>query len=79
MRTFEFSVIVSGLDPHGPNFERRFFDAGCNDATISFQNGDIILDFAREAETMEEAINSAVEAVKAAGARVTRVKRFADA
>jgi len=74
MKTFEFSIIASGLDPEADVFADRFFNAGCNDSTISFQKGRIILDFARDAETIDEAICSAVECVECAGARVDRIE-----
>src|ERR1051326_7892442 len=59
--TFEFSIIASGLDPEAEGFADRFFEAGCDDATISVQKGHIILDFAREALSVEDAICSAVD------------------
>jgi hypothetical protein len=71
MKTFEFSIIASGLDPEAEDFADRLFDAGCDDATLSFQKGHIVLDFVREAETMDAAIVSAVECVAAAGAKVS--------
>lgn len=74
MKTFEFSIIASGLDPEAEDFADRFFDAGCDDATISFQKGHIIADFARDAESLEDAIASAVAAVAKAGAKVDRVE-----
>lgn len=74
MKTYEFSVIASGLDPRADDFEARFYDGGCDDALVSFQKGHIILDFSREAETMDEAIASAIEHVRAAGAGVERVE-----
>lgn len=74
MKTFEFSIIASGLDPAAKDFEARFYNVGCDDATISFQKGHIIVDFAREAETLESAVASAVKAVKKAGAKVDRVE-----
>lgn len=74
MKTYEFSIIASGLDPIADNFEIRFFDAGCDDATISFQKGHIIADFAREAVSINEAISTAVTDVKAAGATVDRIE-----
>jgi hypothetical protein len=74
MKTFEFSIIASGLDHEADDFERHFYDAGCDDATISFQKGHIIVDFAREAETIEDAISSAIEAVRATGALITRIE-----
>jgi transcriptional regulator with XRE-family HTH domain len=74
MRTYEFSIIASGLDPQAENFESRFYDCGCDDALVSFQKGHIILDFAREAESIDAAIASAVEDVIAAGAVVDRIE-----
>jgi transcriptional regulator with XRE-family HTH domain len=74
MKVYEFSIIASGLDPQADDFETRFYEAGCDDATISFQKGHIIVDFAREAKSIEDAIASAVEAVTAAGATVDRVE-----
>jgi predicted DNA-binding transcriptional regulator AlpA len=74
MPTHEFSIIAEGLDPTADDFERRFFEAGCDDATISFQRGVIILDFARSSETFEGAISSAIKQVEQAGAEIIRVE-----
>jgi hypothetical protein len=74
MKAFEFSVIASGLDPEAEGFADRFFNAGCDDATISFQKGHIILDFARDAASLAEAIASAANAVRKAGAKVDRIE-----
>lgn len=74
MKTFEFSVIASGLDPSADNFEALFYDNGCDDALVSFQKGHIIIDFARESETMDAAVSSALNNVAAAGAHVDRVE-----
>jgi hypothetical protein len=75
IEAFEFSIIASGLDPEAEDFADRFFGAGCDDATLSFQKGHIILDFVRAAETMDAAIVSAVACVAAAGAKVQRIER----
>ncbi len=74
MTIHDFSIIASGQDPQADDFETRFYDAGCDDATISFQKGCIIVDFARETETIEDAIASAIADVLAAGAHVDRVE-----
>lgn len=73
-QAFEFSVVASGLDRRAEDFESRFYEAGCDDATVSFQKGHIILDFARHSTSIEEAIASAVECVEKAGARVDRIE-----
>ncbi|MDL2169823.1 MULTISPECIES: hypothetical protein [Asaia] len=74
METFEFSIVASGLDRTAEDFESRFYDGGCDDATVSFQKGHIILDFAREAPSLEQAIESAMADVRAAGATINRVE-----
>ena len=70
----EFVLVGSGLDPAADDFEGRFFDAGCDDATIAFQNGRIIADFTREADSLEVALVSAVRDFRAAGATVERIE-----
>lgn len=72
MKTHEFAIIASGLDPHADNFEDMFFEAGCSDATLSFQKGAIILEFAREAATFSAAVISAFSDVLSTGAKVER-------
>jgi predicted transcriptional regulator len=74
MKTYEFSIIASGLDPRADDFESRFYDAGCDDALVSFQKGHIIIDFARESESIDDAVASAIESVRAAGATVDRIE-----
>ncbi|WPZ36488.1 hypothetical protein T8K17_10105 [Thalassobaculum sp. OXR-137] len=74
MTAFEFSVIASGLDPQAEEFEARFYEGGCDDALVSFQNGHVVVDFTREAESLDRALASAVESVASTGARVERIE-----
>jgi Asp-tRNA(Asn)/Glu-tRNA(Gln) amidotransferase A subunit family amidase len=74
MRTYQFSVIATGLDPEAADFADRFFEAGCDDATLSFQKGAIILDFDREARSLSHAIKSALADVESAGAQVVHIE-----
>ena len=74
MKMFEFTIVASGLDHEGDDFEDRFFEAGCDDATIAVARGAIILQFAREAGTLQEAIALAIANVRDAGATVDRVE-----
>jgi len=74
MKTYEFSIVASGLDPQSDDFETRFYDAGCDDATISFQKGHIIVDFAREALSADEAVASGMSNVLSAGASIDRIE-----
>ena len=74
MKTFSFTIIASGLDPNASDFEDRFFEAGCDDATIVLQKGAIILEFDREAKNLSHALASAMRDVEMAGARVEHVE-----
>ncbi len=74
MKIHEFTIIASGLDPAADGYEDRLFEAGCDDATFSFQKGVIIAEFHREAETFSAAIASAYEAMLRAGAEVERIE-----
>ena len=74
MTTFEFTIIATGLDPEANNFESRFYDGACNDASVSFQKGHILLDFARDADSLEQAISTAVLDAQEAGATVERIE-----
>ena len=73
MKTWEFTLIVSGRDiTHFEVFE-ALFDAGCHDALIGQSNGVQYLDFDREGANLEEAVASAVADVESVpGMAVTR-------
>ena len=78
-RTFEFTIAADGLDPMADDYEARFYNAGCDDALVSFQNGTTIVDFSREAASLEAAIADAVADVRKAGGTVRRVSIEAEA
>ena len=48
---------------------RELFEVGCNDALVCSTNGDIYLDFIREAETLAKAIKSAIKDIEMASAK----------
>jgi hypothetical protein len=74
MKKFEFTVIASGLDPQSPDFENKFFEAGCDDATIAFAKGRILVEFEREARNFTHALVSAIIDVQKTGAKVEHVE-----
>lgn len=74
MKDYEFSIVASGLNHEADDFIDRFFEAGCDDATVAYARGAIILSFCREADSLDEAIRSAMENVCSAGAEVERVE-----
>ena len=72
MTAHEFTFIVGGIDPHADDFEDRFFEAGCDDATLALMHGAIAVCFEREAENYKQAVLSAYENIIAAGAKLER-------
>ena len=47
--------------------EDLIYDAGCSDALVYSQNGRVYLDFDREADTKDQAIESALRALQKIG------------
>lgn len=72
--TFEFTIVVTGVDPHAEDFADRFYEAGCDDALLSLQAGEVRLEFCREADRIETAFATAVRDVRRAGAQVVRIE-----
>jgi hypothetical protein len=71
MKTYDFTFVVDA-DPHADDFEDRFVEAGCDDATFLLMRGAAAISFDRTAESYKEAVFSAFKQIKAAGAQVLR-------
>ncbi len=54
------------------------FEAGCDDASPGMSGGVVSVPFDREADTLREAITSAIRDVQSAGYRVERVEHDVD-
>ncbi|OLF80759.1 hypothetical protein AWH62_14770 [Maricaulis sp. W15] len=74
MSEHEFTLIVSGVDPAAGEFEERFFEAGCDDATLMLHRGAVAVCFIREDEDFVHAVISAYQDVSKAGAIVERLE-----
>ena len=74
MNKYEFSLILKGSPELTEDVCDELFDAGCDDGTPGTCNGVFSIDFHREADSLEAAINSAIKNVKAAGHDVDRVQ-----
>jgi hypothetical protein len=68
-----FTLQVSGIEPAREGYEDALYDAGCSDALIVVVDGVVFLDFDREGPSFAQAVNSATDAVQAAGGKVVRV------
>ena len=74
MKNHSLTIIASGLAALGDAFADRFYEAGCDDATVAIQKGLFVLDFDREARTFTHALVTAMRDVARAGARIERVE-----
>ncbi len=70
-----FTLHVSGIDTSTDRYEDALYRAGCDDALVVAVNGELLLDFDREAADMVSAVQSAMLNVQAAGGAVTAVVR----
>eukprot|EP01013_Petalomonas_cantuscygni_P001306 TRINITY_DN11341_c0_g1_i1.p1 TRINITY_DN11341_c0_g1~~TRINITY_DN11341_c0_g1_i1.p1 ORF type:complete len:218 (-),score=7.22 TRINITY_DN11341_c0_g1_i1:11-664(-) len=74
MSNHEFIIVATGLSVNTDEWEEAFYEAGCDDATVSLQRGAFILSFDRDAATFEEAVRSGCNDVKSAGGSILRIE-----
>jgi hypothetical protein len=76
MAEYEFQIFCRGVDMSGDSFLDRLYEAGCDDALVSFKDGYVCLDFSRSSESAEEAVLSAIKDFEysAVGGSVERVE-----
>jgi hypothetical protein len=73
LKTHRFSLILRDVAEISDALEDATLNAGCDDALLWSRDGVAGLDFDREAETLGDAIGSAVKAIESAGFAVARV------
>ncbi len=74
MTKYEFTLILKGPLELTEDIADELFEAGCDDGPPGTCEGVFSIDFHREAESLEQAIRSAIGNVKAAGYEVERVE-----
>lgn len=74
MKTYRLTIIASGLGRDEDVYAEKLFEAGCDDATISLQKGLLVLEFEREANSFEDALQSAIYDVRTSGATIERIE-----
>jgi hypothetical protein len=74
MTKYEFTLILKGRLALTEQLADKLFEAGCSDGTPGTCNGVFSIDFHREANSLQQAISSAIENVKSAGCVVERVE-----
>jgi len=76
MREYDFTLVLSDdIRDFTDDQVDALYDAGCDDATIAQRYGRVFVTFSREAESLTEAIISAINDIRRAniGAEVMRV------
>lgn len=73
MREHEFTVILASPEQSEED-AAALYQAGCSDGSISTSEGVTRIDFHRQAESLEEAIRSAIANVQTAGFHVAHVR-----
>lgn len=67
MRTYEFILILREPAELTEDVAERLFLAGCDDGSPGMSEGCVFVHFHREANSLEEAIDSAAQNVRSAG------------
>tara|TARA_R110000751_G_scaffold233328_1_gene334199 strand:+ start:24081 stop:24602 length:522 start_codon:yes stop_codon:yes gene_type:complete len=71
MTVHDFAFVVDA-DPHSEDFEDRFIEAGCDDATFILRRGAAVISFDREAKTFKDAVLSAYQQILSTGVSIIR-------
>lgn len=73
MKTYEFSLVLTASEVTDADCD-RLFEAGCDDGSVVTRSGTTYVMFDRKAESLEEALRSAIAQVRAAGLDVARIE-----
>jgi predicted DNA-binding transcriptional regulator AlpA len=68
---YTFTLLATGVDEEDLD---ALYEAGCDDAIVSFDAGQSEIEFDRAAPSLLEAIRTAIAATESAGATVVRVE-----
>ena len=74
MSTWEFTVVLAGVDEVTSELADALYEAGCDDGTVGSSCGVATVSFAREAVSLQEAIRSAIADIQRAGGGVDRIQ-----
>jgi hypothetical protein len=72
--TFDFQLVLADVAVMTEQIADTLFEAGCDDGTPYSSQGVAAIGFSREANSLEEAIRSAIADVNKAGLMVARAE-----
>jgi hypothetical protein len=73
-RTHSFTIYLDGIRTLTDRLANRLYEAGCGDATIAFQIGELAIDYDRSAASLDKALASAVRDLLQHGYRIRRIE-----
>lgn len=79
MHKYDFRLILTNAVELTEEIADALFEAGCDDGTPGTCDGVFLIDFHREADSLEEALRSALSQVQSAGYAVDHIEIEADA
>ncbi|MCY2993646.1 MAG: hypothetical protein NTY19_38075 [Planctomycetota bacterium] len=74
LKTYDFTLVLANLAELTDIQANALFRAGCDDATPVSRDSRVLLHFAREADSLEHAIRSAIADVARSGLRAAHVE-----
>ena len=74
MATYEFTLVLRGIDKVTDEAANALVNAGCDDGTFCARDGVAYVHFDRPAATLGDAIQSAIDHVHQAGFHLGRVE-----
>jgi hypothetical protein len=72
-KTYSFTLILAAVTEMTVEMADALFEAGCDDSSPWSSEGVVSVAFDREAESLGDAIGSAIKNVEAAGYTIARV------
>ena len=73
-KVYSFTLNIAGVPELTPAMADAIFAAGCDDATPASRDGIVTVGFDRKAESLGDAIGSAIKDVERAGYAVARIE-----
>jgi len=74
MKAYEFDVVLKDVAEVTDDQADSLFEAGCDDGTPASCNGSAWIHFDRDADSLEQAICTAIAQVQSVGFRVFKVE-----
>lgn len=67
MKSYNFSLVLSGVNIDTQDLEDKLFESGCDDALICFYGSTVYVEFDRDSSDLKSAIISAIKNIEQAG------------